>query len=275
MSVANMKAAEKKPAFRPMCSCSLLPGSHFADKCKVVADRQARAQRHFEWQQRKLEREERQAANEQKRKARQEEREQDPKHAAYLERQAKRDAAQAKRDAEAKAEAREARGREAHLRFLAQLRAQKIADEQKVHQEVADEPKLQQGADVNDWSAPKLGDSFLKNLPEESSKKEKQVADDASTVASETTYVPESRQHRGPFLYFTKAEAQRLEKVKSALNELNYLQKQVDAGKKYELDRSQFAKIHGKHAEKRRKELEESDVIRMERAGYQLRDKYW
>lgn len=218
-------------------------------------------------------------------RARQEQREQDPewqrRHDAYLRRQAKRDAeAKAEADrkaAEAKAQAdqRLKAKREAHQQLLAKLEADRQKAQQEAKAPAADEQKAQ--ADLDDWTAPKAG-PHLKSWTEEDS-------DDASTVATETNQVlerrerhraPEKREHhRGPFLYFNNDEAQRLQKVKAALAELDWLQKQVDAGKKCELDRSQFAKIHGKHAEKRLKELKESEVLKMERAGYKLREKYY
>jgi hypothetical protein len=307
MSVVN---TEKKAVFRQMCNCALLSGSHFADKCAQEAKRKEWAQRASAKKQKQLERDEKNAARQQEWQARQEKREQDPewqrRHAAYLRYQAKRDAeakAQADREAaEAKAAAqweadqRLKAQRKAHQQMLAKLEAdrqkaqQDAADEQKAQQEAADEQKAKLGkgkgngppkaadeqsaqADLDDWAAPQPG-PFLKSWTDEPS-------DDASTVASETSHVPKVQPvaaavHRGPVVrYFYKEEARRLQKVKAALAELYWLQKQVDAGKKCELDRSQFAKIHGKHAQKRLKELEESDVLKMERAGYQLRDKYY
>jgi len=173
--------------------------------------------------------------------------------------------------------------RQAHLRLLAKAeadrqkaKAQVEAEKQKVEKE-----EVKQKANLDDWSVPQPGDDWsvpqpgktLVSWTDESPKKSS--GDDASTVASETSssWLP-PKQKTVYGLYFHKAEAEKLKKVKAALRELDWLQKQVDAGKKMELDPAQYAKIHGKHAEKRRKQLEESDVLRMERAGYQVRDRY-
>lgn len=88
--------------------------------------------------------------------------------------------------------------------------------------------------------------------------------DDASTVVSESARLPPR-----PRLAFTAAESRMLTKVKCELQEIYEIQKQIDAGRKMELQLWQWRKVDGKHAQNRRKELEQSAVLQMEKTGYQ------
>lgn len=274
--------------FKQNCNCALIAGSHFANQCAPKRREAEKAKREEE----KAKREEEKAKREAQRQAA---RESDPdwqrRHKLYLQHKAREEAEakaksdqqaaevreQARRDAEQRLEAQ----RRAHLRLQAKLEADRKAkleaDAKKAIEEEAraevlakEEPKRE--ANLDDWSVPQPGDTLVSWAEERHPKKAS--GDDASTVASETSWLPQPAAKGLWGLYFTKAEAERLKKVKAALSELHWLQKQVDAGKKMELDRSQFAKIHGKHAEKRRKDLENSDVLRMERAGYQVRERF-